>query len=85
MADETPTKNFTTLITVAATAVGLLAGSTGMWFTLRDRIEKQVETRVTRDVKIETRLARLEERFEALKSEVWTQRTTTTPNAIPSP
>ena len=38
-------------------------------------MEKQIETRVVRDIKIETRIARLEERMESLKSEIWMQRT----------
>ena len=65
--------NSKTLVTVG-TIVGIMAGSFGMWFTLKDRMEKQIETRVTRDINIETRIARLEERFESLRSEVWTQR-----------
>jgi len=46
-------------------------------FTLKDRMERQIEERVTRDIKIETRLARIEERIGTLKSEVWMQRSTT--------
>lgn len=56
------------------TIIGIMAGSFGMWFTLKDRMEKQIETRVLRDITIETRIARLEERFESLKSEVRIQR-----------
>jgi hypothetical protein len=57
-----------------ATIIGIMAGSFGMWFTLKDRMEKQIEVRVTRDITVETRIARLEERLESLKSEIWTQR-----------
>lgn len=69
--------NGKTLATLG-TAVGIMAGSFGMWFTLKDRMEKQIETRITRDIKIETRIARLEERLESIKSEVWTQRSNNT-------
>lgn len=69
--------NSKTLATLA-TIIGIMAGSFGMWFTLKDRMEKQIETRVTRDIKIETRIARLEERLESIRSEVWTQRTNST-------
>jgi hypothetical protein len=68
--------NSKTLVTIG-TIVGIMAGSFGMWFTLKDRMEKQIETRVVRDINIETRIARLEERFESLRSEVWTQRANT--------
>jgi len=57
-----------------ATIIGIMAGSFGMWFTLKDRMEKQIETRVTRDITVETRIARLEERLESLKSELWSQK-----------
>lgn len=60
-----------------ATIIGIMAGSFGMWFTLKDRMEKQIEVRITRDVKVESRIARLEERLESIRSEVWTQRTNT--------
>jgi len=56
------------------TIIGIMAGSFGMWFTLKDRMEKQIETRVLRDITVETRIARLEERFESLRSEVRIQR-----------
>ena len=62
-------------IATFGTIIGIMAGSFGMWFTLKDRMEKQIETRVVRDIKIETRIARLEERMESLRSEIWMQRT----------
>jgi hypothetical protein len=67
---EISSKSLVTLGTI----VGIMAGSFGMWFTLKDRMERQIEERVTRDIKIETRLARIEERIGTLKSEVWIQR-----------
>lgn len=69
--------NGKTLATLG-TIVGIMAGSFGMWFTLKNRMEKQIEARVIRDIKTETRIARLEERIESIRSEVWTQRTSTT-------
>ena len=41
-------KSLVTMITIVGGLVGAIAGGTGMWFTLKDRMEKQIETRVTR-------------------------------------
>jgi hypothetical protein len=67
------TMNSKTLATLA-TIIGIMAGSFGMWFTLKDRMEKQIETRVTKDINVETRIARLEERLEGLRTEIKNQR-----------
>ncbi len=67
------TMNSKTLATFA-TIIGIMAGSFGMWFTLKDRMEKQIETRVTKDINVETRIARLEERLEGLRTEIKNQR-----------
>ena len=61
--------NSSALATLGA-VVGVLAGSFGMWFTLKDRMEKQIETRVTERIKTETKLARLDEQINALREEL---------------
>lgn len=45
-----------------------------MWFTLKDRMEKQIEVRVTERIRTETKLARLEEQLFALREEMKSQR-----------
>lgn len=79
-------------ITTIGTICGIVAGSVGMWFTLADRaakareqFEKDVETRVTKEIKMEGRLAKIEERLDSLKSEVWTQRTQTAAAPVVAP
>lgn len=43
-----------------------------MWFTTEARVERRVESRV----RLEERVARLEERHESLRQQVWTIQTT---------
>ena len=52
-------------LTIAGPMVGVIAGSVGMWWSMEDRMEKKVAERV----KLEARVARVEERIEALKDE----------------
>ncbi len=58
------------LLTTIGTMVGILIGSAGMWFTLKDRIEKEIEDRVTYRIKMETKVARIEERLDSYKTDI---------------
>lgn len=69
------TRTFTTLGTI----VGVLAGSFGMWFTLKDRMEKQIEARVTERIRTETKIARIEEQLFSVREEMKLQRAQPTP------
>ena len=78
-------------ITTLGTVCGIVAGSVGMWLTLEDRaakartaFESSIEARVTKEIKMEVRVAKLEERMDAIKSEVWTQRTQAAAAAQPT-
>lgn len=63
--------------TAVAGIAGAVAGALGVWFTLTDRLEKanekrelEIETRVKKDITVETRIARLEERIASLQTDV---------------
>lgn len=73
MADEQPTKKNHILTTLSA-AIGTIVGGGGMWFTVNDSMtkssekkEQAIENRVKKDTLVETRIARLEERVEAVR------------------
>lgn len=59
-------------LTTIGTTIGILVGSIGMWFTLKDRMEAQIEKEVTYRIKMETKVARIEERLDSYKTDIWT-------------
>ena len=75
----------TRTLTTLGTIVGVLAGSFGMWFTLKDRMEKQIEARVTERIRTETKIARIEEQLFSMREEFRQLRTTISPSAAPPP
>jgi len=58
--------NQPTLATLGA-ILGMIVGGSGMYFSLTDRMTKQVEEEVTEKILTATRLARLDERMKALE------------------
>ncbi len=54
------------LATIGA-IIGIVVGSSGMYFSLKDRMTAEVEAAVTEKVTTATRLARLDERLKALE------------------
>ena len=62
------------LLTTIGTMVGIIIGSAGMWFTLKDRMSKEIEERVTYRLKTETKIAKIEERLESYKTDIWVLR-----------
>lgn len=60
------------MLATLATILGMIVGSSGMWFTLKDRLEKQVEDRVTKEITTQTQMARLQERVKSIESDIWT-------------
>lgn len=76
-----------TLLTTVGAIVGIAAGSFGMFLSISDRSkqdQKDFEARITAQVKkemtVENRLTRLEERYEALRATVWTREQQATGN-----
>lgn len=67
--------------------IGILIGGVTMWWSLTDRISKQVEEEVTLRVTAATKIARLEERVTATdkrieQQEKWQQTQTERLNAV---
>lgn len=58
----------TSLLTIAGTVIGMLVGSASMYWSMRDRMEKDLKQQIS----VETRLSSLTEKVESLKSDVWT-------------
>jgi len=54
------------LLNILSLAFGILFGVSAAWFSLKDRMTKEIEEQVTERVTTATRLARLEERLKAL-------------------
>ena len=79
--DATPHRPFNrTMLTTVGAILGIASGSFGMWLAIQDRAHKnqvEFEDRITkqvrRDMVIDNRLTRLEERYEALKATVWSK------------
>jgi Na+/glutamate symporter len=70
------TINSTLLATLGA-VIGIIVGSAGMWWSVKDRMTREIEERVTEKLTTSTRLTRLEERLRALDAR--------TPLHIPNP
>ena len=60
-----------TVITTAATILGIVVGSITVWFTMKDRMTEEISSKV----KMETKIARLDERVKQLESQIWTLQT----------
>lgn len=61
----------TTLLAVAAAIVGMLVGGLGVYWTGRDRLEKEIRDKV----KVEREIAALKERVKSLEGDFWTIKT----------
>ena len=65
-----------TVLTSIATALGIVAGGTGVYWTLKDRMTEEISNQV----RMQTKIARIEERVKQLESQLWTIQTTTRTN-----
>ena len=61
----------TSLLTTVGTVLGIVVGSAGMYFSLKDRMVEEIESAVTERVTTATRLARIDEKIKAIESDVW--------------
>ncbi len=59
------------MLPVAAAIVGMLAGGLSVYWTTRDRMEREIEDRV----RIESQVSALAERVKALEGDLWTIKT----------
>jgi len=62
-------------IVALATITTFIFGCVTMYWSMTDRLEKQVTERVSQRVKAETKLTRLDERVKQLEGTVWTLQT----------
>ncbi len=69
-------KGLTATIAFAATCIGLLTGGFSMYWTLKDRMTKEIEDKVTDRIRTETRLTRIEEQIKAVQADMWVKKTT---------
>lgn len=65
-----------TVLTSIATALGIVVGGTGVYWTLKDRMTEEISNQV----RMQTKIARIEERVKQLESQLWTIQTTTRTN-----
>ena len=59
-------KALVALIATLGTVLGTVAGGLAAWFTISDRIE----AKITRDVLVESRIVRLEEKLFAMQEDL---------------
>lgn len=57
----------TTFITIGGAALGAVVGAMTMWFTIKDRMVREVETQVTERVRNEARWTRHDERIKSIE------------------
>lgn len=70
------------VLTTLATLVGIAAGSYGMWRSIaaearqdQAEFEARINKQVRKELEVDNRITRLEERYESLKSTVWQAQT----------
>lgn len=69
-----------TVITIGGALIGAVFGAMTMWFTIKDRMVKEVETQVTDRVRNEARWTRHDERIKSLEDTVRNLRQPSTTN-----
>ena len=62
-------------INILGVILGIIVGASTMFFTVKDRMTREVEDRVEYRIKTETQLTRCQERIKSLESDVWQLRT----------
>ena len=63
------------IITLFGALLGALIGATTMWWSLKDRMTKEVEDRVEYRINTETKITRCQEKIKSLEADVWNLRT----------
>jgi len=60
------------LLATAGTIIGIIAGGLTVTWTAKDRMEREIEKRVTTEVTVATRIARLDERLKGVEDTIKT-------------